>query len=55
LVTQAPGILVADVKPGRNVFAITIKSLARELRSQDVRIGQDIEGKPFWLDGEVCK
>jgi LEA14-like dessication related protein len=54
-VTQAPDILAADVKPGRNVFAITIKSLARELRSQDVRIGQDVEARPFWIDGEVCK
>jgi hypothetical protein len=55
LVTEASGILVANVKPGRNVFAIAIKSLARELRPQDVGIGQDVEARPFWIDGEVCK
>ena len=55
MATEASGFLAADVKPGRNVFATTLKSLARELRPQDVRIGQDVEARPFWIDGEVCK
>jgi len=45
------GFLIVNVKPGANRFTLQINSPARTLQSQDVKIGDSLEGKVFTRDG----